>query len=124
MTETNSSMLALARTYWDREMANDIDGVMDCFAEDATLVLPDLSVLDTPDKIRDFYTAAAAAFPRRSVEIVNHFGDGRSRCAFVWEAVLYDGNNCAFNLAGINVVTVRDGQFLHLRAGYPEPAPA
>ena len=124
MTVRGSPILALAQTYWDREMANDIDGVMACYADNATLVLPDRTTLSTSAAIREFYAQAAIRYPRRTVEIVDHFDDGVSQGALVWEAILYDPHDRAFKQAGINVLTVLNNQFAYLRAGYPPPVPA
>ena len=117
----NSAIYELARRYWDREMENDIDGVMACYAPGAELILPDRSILSTYDDIRAFYEAAAVTFPKRTVQIVDGFDDGATRGAFVWEAVLYAPDGQEYDLAGINVIEVRDGRFASLRAGYPEP---
>jgi ketosteroid isomerase-like protein len=123
MTQLKTAARRLAETYWAREMANDIDGVMACYKPDALLVLPDGSELWGSHEIRAFYETAAKAFPRREVEIVDQIDGLDGRTVLSWTAVLYDIENRAYLLQGFNIVTVTDGKFAVLRAAYPSPRP-
>ncbi len=104
-------------------MANDIDAVVACYEPDALLVLPDGAELRGHSEIRRFYEAGRAAFPRRTVRIVDQLDGTDGRAVFAWQAELFDESGAPFLMQGFNIVTVANGRFSELRAAYPAPRP-
>lgn len=124
MTTPHAEIRCLAETYWVREMANDVEGVVACYRSDALLTLPDGTEHRGAEAIRGFYERGAADYPRRVVRITDQIDGVDGRAVLLWEAELNDPEGRRFLLQGMNVVRVEGGRFAELKAAYPAPRPA
>jgi ketosteroid isomerase-like protein len=62
--------------YWQAEERRDLDGVLDHYAEDAELVVPEMGRLVGHSEIRKFYEESIENFPELRVDIVRGIVNG------------------------------------------------
>jgi len=105
----------VAESYWRAECARDVEAVLGHYTEDATFAAPGWS-LRGHDEIRLFYEASGLQFPGLEVDIVSETHGTDGSVVFEWVAVLIDPLRVRFPLRGVNLVTLRDGQFTGVRA--------
>lgn len=80
-----SDVATLVRRYVDRYNSNDVDGMLDCCADDVvfeTIANPGGSIrLQGKDEMREIIEATTRAFRERRQEVVNILVDGQKAAA-------------------------------------------
>jgi ketosteroid isomerase-like protein len=104
----------VAESYWRAECAHDIEGVGQHYHADAIFMPPGERLLGWPS-IRKWYEEAFRQFPGLEVDIVHEVRQG-NEAALEWKAVLIDPAGVRHPLTGVNVVRVKDGKYLEVRA--------
>jgi ketosteroid isomerase-like protein len=112
----------VSEAYWAAECRRDLDGVMAYYRPDATYEGPD-GLYRGQAEIRAAYEQSARTYPGLELEIVREFPLG-DRSALEFEAWLTDSAGRRFQVRGVNVVHVEDGQFRSVRSYEDPPAPA
>lgn len=110
----------VAESYWAAECRRDLDAVLDHFHENATVQPPFGPPYVGRTGIADFYRDEMRDYPGLEVEIVHEIRNG-DEAALEWEAVLVDHDGVRHPFRGINVVQVRAGRFVRVRA-YFDPS--
>lgn len=112
----------VSESYWAAECRRDIAGVMAHYR-------PDASYEDASGRrvgataIRQAYEESARAYPGLEVRIVREFTLNAECGALEFDAVLIDPAGTRFRVRGVNVVVVRDGQFVSVRSYEDAPGP-
>ena len=104
----------VAESYWRAECDRDIDGILAHYAADGHFVAPGWD-LHGHDEIRQYYEDSARRFPGLEVTVVSDFADGDTG-AVEWDAFLIDAVGARHRITGVNLITLRDGQFAEVRA--------
>jgi ketosteroid isomerase-like protein len=112
----------VAEAYWAAECRRDLDAVLDYYHEDAVVHPPSGEPFVGREQIADFYVDEMRDYPGLSVEIVHEVRDG-DEASLEWEAVLTDHDGGRHPFRGVNIVKVRDGKFVWVRA-YFDPSVA
>lgn len=110
----------VAESYWAAECQRDLNAVLAHYHEDAVVQPPDGVALHGHEQIATFYAAELDEYPGLEVRIVHEVGNGEE-AALEWEAVLIDRQGRRHPFRGVNVVRVRDGKFMSVRA-YFDPS--
>ncbi len=111
----------VAESYWAAECRRDLAAVLDHYHEDATVHPPSGPPFIGRAAIADFYRDEMRDYPGLEVEIVHEIRDG-DQTALEWEAVLVDHDGVRHPFRGVNIVEVRDDQFVWVRAYYDPTA--
>jgi steroid delta-isomerase len=106
----------VAESYWHAEERRDVDAVLAHFRSDAVFH-PVSGPLVGHEEIRTFYDGMGVDFPGLEVTIVRDITHG-DEAALEWTAVLVDDHGRRFEICGVNLVTVNDGKFVHMRSYY------
>lgn len=106
--------------YWKFESQRNLQAVLDCYHEDASLQVPSLGRLTGHAAIRSFYQASIARFPVLEVAIVGAIESG-DEGAFEWRSKFLDHAGLAYPLQGVNMIKIRDGKFAQVHVYY-DPA--
>src|SRR5258707_7112632 len=109
----------VSESYWAAECRRDIDAVMAHYHPDATYRDAG-GLLRGHAEIRQFYEASAREYPGLEVTILREFPGSPDASALEVYAVLIDHDGRRFGIRGLNVRTIRDGQFTSLRR-YQDP---
>lgn len=104
----------VAESYWRAECERDIEGILSHYAVDGHFVAPGWD-LHGHDEIRQYYEDSARRFPGLEVTVVSDFADGDVG-AVEWDAVLIDVLGVRHRITGVNLITLRGGQFAEVRA--------
>jgi ketosteroid isomerase-like protein len=104
---------SISRSYWQAELARDLEGVMSHYREDSVFEVPGVR-LEGPE-IRRFYENSFKTFPTHEHEILRVIGDDRLAC-IEWRGAMtgHDGRRRTFT--GVNLVEVDGERFISLRA--------
>lgn len=105
----------VAESYWQKECERDLEGVLHHYHEDAIVHPPSGPPFEGRASIADFYVDEMRDYPGLEVEIVHEVRDG-DEASLEWEAVLTDHDGGRHEFRGVNVVKVRDGKFVWVRA--------
>lgn len=105
----------VAESYWQKECVRDLEGVLHHYHEDAIVHPPSGPPFEGRASIADFYVDEMRDYPGLEVEIVHEVRDG-DEASLEWEAVLTDHDGGRHEFRGVNVVKVRDGKFVWVRA--------
>jgi ketosteroid isomerase-like protein len=109
----------VSESYWAAECRRDIDGVMAHYHTDGTY--QDAGGLRRGTAaIRTAYEDSARDYPGLEVTIVREFVATPDCSALEYDAVLIDQAGRRFRVVGVNVVVVRDGEFVSVRS-YEDP---
>lgn len=106
----------VAISYFRAEEGRDIDRILRHYAEDAVFI-PATGPVQGREAIRPFYVDSATRFPGLEVGIPRVLVDGE-RVAAEWDAWFTDPGGERFNLVGVNMFVIRDGQIVESRAYY------
>jgi ketosteroid isomerase-like protein len=104
---------SISRSYWDAELARDLDGVMAHYREDSVFEAPGVR-LEGPE-IRRFYENSFKTFPKHEHEIVRVIGEGNEAC-IEWRGAMTDHAGRRREFSGVNLVNVDGERFIRLRA--------
>lgn len=107
----------IAESYWRAEMRRDLQGILEHYAEDAELLVPQLGSLVGHDAIRKFYEPSIAHYPALVVEIRRSVEDGPI-AAIEWSSVHTDVEGNTYPCLGVNVIEVSDGRFKTVHVYY------
>jgi ketosteroid isomerase-like protein len=107
----------VVEAYWKAEMSRDLQAVLEHYAEDAELVVPEMGRLIGHAEIRKFYEPSIERFPELKVNIVRGIVDG-SNGAFEWKSVHRDRQGREYPSHGVNFVDVRDGKLQKVHVYY------
>jgi len=110
----------IAESYWRAECTRDLDAVLGHYHPDAVVYPPSGPAMQGREQIASFYVDEMRDYPGLEVDIVHEVGSG-DEAALEWKAVLTDHDGVRHPFRGVNVVRVRDGMFLSVRA-YFDPA--
>lgn len=105
----------VAEAYWAAECRRDLDATLDYYHPDAVVYPPSGPSLRGRDEIATFYADEMRDYPGLEVEIVHEISHG-DEAALEWEAVLVDHEGVRHPFRGVNLVRVRDGKFVWVRA--------
>ena len=106
----------VGESYWRAEERRDLEGILAHFHPDATFH-PAAGPLVGHDQIRTFYDGMGEEYPGLEVTVVRDITSG-DQAALEWAAVLIDREGRRYTICGVNLVTIRDGKFTHVRAYY------
>ncbi|KEZ76375.1 nuclear transport factor 2 family protein [Salinisphaera hydrothermalis] len=106
--------------YWRIECTRNVDDIMECYADDAEMVVPGMGRLSGKNEIRRFYQDSVDRFPKLSVDIVGAVEDG-DQGAFEWQSLFHDHKDRPFPLEGVNVVRVGNDKLQSVHV-YFDPA--
>lgn len=104
----------IAESYWRAECERDISAILSHYHPDARFQAPGWD-LHGHNEIRKYYEASAEGYPGLEVEVGSDVTDG-DNAAIEWKAVLIDHDGARHPLDGINMITVKDGQFSDVHA--------
>lgn len=107
----------VAESYWRAECDRDLDRVLAHYHEDAVVHPPSGSPFEGRDSIANFYVDEMRDYPGLEVDIVHEIETG-DQAALEWEAALVDHDGERHEFRGVNIVKVRDGKFVWVRAYY------
>lgn len=108
------------RRYWLDESARDMSAMLKHFGADAVVEGPGMS-LSGREGIEALYQRSFEQFPELRVEVTNQFS-GRGSHAFEFVAVLTDGDGVEWEVKGINVLSLKDGQIQFMRSYEDQPS--
>lgn len=112
----------VAESYWRAECERDLKATLEHYHEDAIVYPPSAPPFEGRDEIANFYVDEMRDYPGLEVDIVHEVRDG-DEAALEWEAVLIDHDGDRHEFRGVNIVKVRDGKFVWVRA-YFDPSAA
>ncbi len=104
---------SISRSYWNAEMARDLEDVMSHYRDDAVFEAPGVR-LEGPE-IRRFYEESFKAFAKLEHEVRRVMGDDRLAC-LEWRAALTDYSGRRREFSGVNIAEVDGERFISVRA--------
>jgi SnoaL-like domain len=108
------------RAYFTTEEGRELDRIVSWYGADAVFETPERTYRGR-DEIREFYSSAAALYPRLNVTIGRCLDEGGA-AAVEWRAVLTSADGVATRMRGVNLADVQDDLIISARAYYaPEP---
>lgn len=111
---------AVIENYWKIECERRLEAILECFNEDAELIVPGLGRLVGHDEIRRFYQESIDRFPRLEVKIVGAV-EAENRGAFEWRSRFHDHNGREYPLGGVNMVRIQNDKLQEVHVYY-DPA--
>jgi len=112
----DDSPRTVAERYWAAEATRDVDQVLATYDPAATFH-PVTGPLVGHDEIRTFYEGMGDTFPGLEFEIVHEVSND-TEASLEWEAVLIDHDGNRYPIRGVNVLEVRGGKVVNMRAYY------
>jgi predicted ester cyclase len=115
----DSSAAAIARAYFDRVGARDVDGMMEFWEPGGVGDIHGVAVLTAPTTYREWFGELFAAFPDFRFEVLDLVAEG-DQAAVRWRATgTFDGdrrfeglipNGASVDITGFDLLTIRGGK--------------
>ncbi len=109
-----SKNLEIVKSYWSKETAGDVDGVMEHFTEDATFKAPISELCEGADAVRQQYAAMLSGGVDFNCQVVRYTESG-NRIAVEFNLNFTTPECKSGTMAVCNVFCMRDGKIESLR---------